>query len=127
MAEVARALLAYAGPRRLITFRGEIGAGKTTLIQALCTELGVTDEVTSPTFSLVNEYVAADGRPVYHIDLYRLDDPEEALGIGIEDYLYSGDFCLLEWPELIQGLIPADAVKVEIRYAGGNARNVLFL
>lgn len=89
----------------VITFRGDLGAGKTTLIKSLCRTLGCQDEVTSPTFSLVNEYRDSNGNPVYHIDLYRLNTIEEALQMGIQEYLDSGHRCLIEWPEIIAPLL----------------------
>ena len=100
----ARELLSAAGGRRIMTFTGEIGAGKTTLIQALCRLLGVSEPVTSPTFSLVNEYHRVDPETglegsVFHLDLYRLESIEEALDIGIEEYLDGEAYCLIEWPE----------------------------
>lgn len=129
---VARRLLQVAGDRRVLAFTGEIGAGKTTLIQAFCRQLGVTGEVTSPTFALVNEYVCPDPvsgeeRPVYHLDLYRLRDLEEALAIGIEEYLDAGAWCLIEWPELIEPLLPEDVVRINIEITKNSERKILFL
>lgn len=103
-----------AGSRRIFAFNGGMGAGKTTLITAVCRLLGVEDDSGSPTFSILNEYRAADGSPVYHFDFYRLESPEEALDIGVEDYFYSGAFCFIEWPERIGTLLPEEAVEVDI-------------
>ena len=111
------------GNRRVFAFRGSMGAGKTTFINALCRALGVVDESTgSPTFAIVNEYFvdprhktpAYSGNVIYHFDFYRIDDPMEALDFGVEDYFDSGNLCLMEWPEKIESLLPADTVDVEI-------------
>ncbi|MBK0368406.1 tRNA (adenosine(37)-N6)-threonylcarbamoyltransferase complex ATPase subunit type 1 TsaE [Flavobacterium agrisoli] len=91
---------------KIILFKGEMGAGKTTLIKALCQNLGVTDATSSPTFSLVNEYQTADGELIYHFDFYRLKQETEALDMGVEDYFYSGNWCFIEWSEKIPNLIP---------------------
>jgi len=95
--------------QRIFAFHGSMGAGKTTFIHALCTARGVTDTVGSPTFSIINEYRYSGGK-IYHMDLYRLKDEEEALRAGVEDVLYSGDFCLVEWPDRAPGLFPSDTV-----------------
>ncbi len=93
---------------------GFLGAGKTTFIKAICEELGVTDVINSPTFAIVNEYLSGEGEPIYHFDFYRIKREQEVLDIGYEDYVYSGNLCFMEWPELIEGLLPDDAVKVTI-------------
>ena len=103
-----------AGSQKIILFSGEMGAGKTTLIKELCKHLGVHDEVSSPTFSLVNEYESELGT-VYHFDLYRIQSEEELYDIGYEDYFFSGYLCLVEWPEMASGLIPQAHVSVKIR------------
>lgn len=97
-----------------IAFYGAMGAGKTTFVTALCQELGVADKVNSPTFTLVNEYCAADGRPVYHFDFYRIKRLEEAYDMGFEEYLQAPGLCLIEWPELVEELLPADCLKVQL-------------
>ena len=99
---------------RVYAFYGKMGAGKTTFIKALCEELGVEDVITSPTFALVNEYSSGEGDPIYHFDFYRIKKLEEVYDMGYEDYFYSGNLCLLEWPELIESILPDDAVKVTI-------------
>ncbi len=129
---IAEKLIDYAGKRRKLVFHGEIGAGKTTLIQALCRFLGSEDKVTSPTFSLVNEYISPQlgtGQQghIHHLDLYRLKDEQEALGIGIEDYLYDESYCLIEWPELIDGLLPPETVKIYIQILEDSGRKIIFL
>ncbi|MEL7021507.1 MAG: tRNA (adenosine(37)-N6)-threonylcarbamoyltransferase complex ATPase subunit type 1 TsaE, partial [Bacteroidota bacterium] len=119
--QVADNLLAYAGKQRIILLEGEIGAGKTTLVKAIGQQLGILQAVTSPTFSIINEYtyLDANGRehPFYHMDLYRLKQESEAVDIGIEDYLYSGHYCLIEWPRVIASLLPLDVVQVQITIA----------
>jgi tRNA threonylcarbamoyladenosine biosynthesis protein TsaE len=100
-------------------FDGEMGAGKTTLIKAICHRLGVVNTVQSPTFSIVNEYVTNTGEPVYHFDCYRLRDEEEALDSGLEEYIDSGERCLIEWPERIAGLLPPDAWTIQLRVEDG--------
>lgn len=99
---------------KIILFSGEMGAGKTTLIKAFCKHLGVEDEVSSPTFSLVNEYEGRDGK-IYHFDLYRIQSEEELFDIGYEDYFFSGYLCLVEWPEMASGIIPQNHISVKIR------------
>lgn len=103
--EVAQQIIAN-NPKKVILFHGEMGVGKTTLIKQLCKTLGVTGATSSPTFSLVNEYEADDNQLVYHFDFYRLNKEEEALDMGVDDYLYSGNWCFIEWAEKIPNLIP---------------------
>ena len=99
----------------LIAFYAPMGAGKTTFTTALCKELGVEeDAISSPTFAIVNEYRGRGGRPIFHFDFYRIEDPREALDIGLYDYLDSGYLCLMEWPENIEGLLPEETLKVQI-------------
>lgn len=112
IAEAAKKFLAEAGDRRVFAFHGGMGAGKTTFIKALCSELGVTEVVASPTFAIVNEYMAQNGEPVYHFDLYRVKTMDEACDFGCEDYFYSGNYCFIEWPELVEPLLPDDTVDV---------------
>jgi tRNA threonylcarbamoyladenosine biosynthesis protein TsaE len=95
-------------------FDAAMGTGKTTFIHALCDVLGVTDAVGSPTFSIINQYQMADGRTIYHLDLYRINDEEEAIQAGIEDVLYSCEYCMVEWPEKIPALMPADVLNVHL-------------
>lgn len=98
----------------VICFKGEMGAGKTTLIQSLCAALAVEDVVSSPTFSLINEYQNKAGKSIYHFDCYRIDSEEEALDFGAEEYLYSGNLCLIEWAENIASLLPEDHQIIEL-------------
>ncbi|MBS1657984.1 MAG: tRNA (adenosine(37)-N6)-threonylcarbamoyltransferase complex ATPase subunit type 1 TsaE [Chitinophagales bacterium] len=108
----AKQLLKECSGKRIFAFTGEMGSGKTTMIKALCLELGVKEKAVSPSFALVNEY--RGNQPVYHLDLYRLNTEEEALAIGIEEYLASGNYCFIEWAERIIHLLPNDAVAVQI-------------
>jgi tRNA threonylcarbamoyladenosine biosynthesis protein TsaE len=109
----ASSILKYAGTNRILLFYGDMGAGKTTLIKALCEQLGIIDAVTSPTFSIVNEYAGAAG-PAFHFDFYRLNNQTEALDMGCEEYFYSGNYCFIEWPEKIAGLIPDQYTSISI-------------
>lgn len=114
LAEVSEYLISIRSEADVVAFYGSMGAGKTTLIKDLCHHIGVTDEVNSPTFAIVNEYVTEDGEPVYHFDFYRIKKLEEAYDIGYENYFYSGHLCLIEWPELIEPLLPDRYVRVDI-------------
>lgn len=123
--QAARRLLEAVGDRRVIAFYGKMGAGKTTLIKAVCQELGVRDTVTSPTFAIVNEYRSeTTARPIYHFDFYRIRRMEEAYDLGYEEYIYSGDLCLIEWPEMIEPLLPDATVTVNIEEAESGKRRV---
>ncbi len=110
------------GKNRIIAFTGEMGAGKTTLSQEFCKKLGVTANMSSPTFSIINEYGAQDGSVIYHMDLYRLKDEEEAIAAGVEECLFSGRFCLVEWPEIIDNLLGDDCLRLQISLAPDNKR-----
>ncbi|KAA9339690.1 tRNA (adenosine(37)-N6)-threonylcarbamoyltransferase complex ATPase subunit type 1 TsaE [Hymenobacter busanensis] len=109
----------------VVLLEGEMGAGKTTLIRALCAVLGVRDEVSSPTFSLVNEYRNAQNRPVYHFDFYRIDSVDEALRIGAAEYFDSGYLCLIEWPSRVAPLLPPDRLLVTVEVTGPESRRML--
>ncbi len=111
--EVARRFIEAIRGRRVVVFYGKMGAGKTTFIKAVCRELGVEDVVTSPTFAILNEYSSHVG-PIYHFDLYRMNRIEEFFDIGGEDYFYSGHLCMVEWPEIVEAVLPADALRVTI-------------
>ncbi|MBQ0141957.1 MAG: tRNA (adenosine(37)-N6)-threonylcarbamoyltransferase complex ATPase subunit type 1 TsaE [Prevotellaceae bacterium] len=112
--KAAEWVLKVVGDKRVIAFYGGMGAGKTTLIKAICKKLGVEDIVTSPTFAIVNEYADGNGDPVYHFDFYRIKKLEEVRDISFDEYAYSGYFCFLEWPELIEDLLPEDTIKISI-------------
>ena len=116
LAEVSDYLISLREEADVIAFYGSMGAGKTTLIKNLCHRMGVTDEVNSPTFAIVNEYVTEEGESVYHFDFYRIKKLEEAYDIGYENYFYSGNLCLIEWPEMIEPLLPEEYIRVEIRH-----------
>lgn len=111
--------------KNIILLHGEMGAGKTTFIKALAKQLGVTDMTGSPTFSLVNEYATTDGRTVYHFDLYRLNSEEEAYDMGIDEYFYSGNLCLIEWPEKTPNLIPLDHTAIHLKTLPDGRRNLV--
>lgn len=121
--EAAKELLNFAGEERVFLFYGEMGAGKTTFIKALCGVLGVDDPVSSPTFSIINEYVA-EGQSMYHFDFYRIKTETEAFDMGYEDYLYSGNYCFIEWPEKISNLLPQKCVEVFLRQTSGDEREL---
>ncbi|PIF05190.1 MAG: tRNA (adenosine(37)-N6)-threonylcarbamoyltransferase complex ATPase subunit type 1 TsaE [Draconibacterium sp.] len=119
---VAEKLLNQFSDERIFAFYGKMGAGKTTFIQAICKVLGTTDNVTSPTFALINEYRSGKNKPIYHFDFYRIKHLEEAYDMGYEDYLFSGDYCFIEWPEMIAPLLPEKVVKVSIEVDDNECR-----
>jgi len=108
----------------VIAFYGKMGAGKTTFIKALCEELGVEDVITSPTFAIVNEYSLPSQEALYHFDFYRIKKLEEVYDMGYEDYFYSGNLCLIEWPELIEELLPENALRVTIEEQPDGSRTI---
>lgn len=114
LSQAAKDIVELTKKVKIVAFFGPMGAGKTTLIKKICHLFGVKDEVNSPTFALVNEYKDADSKPIYHFDFYRIKKLEEVFDIGYEDYFYSGHICLLEWPQMIENLMPDEFVKVEI-------------
>jgi tRNA threonylcarbamoyladenosine biosynthesis protein TsaE len=121
--EIAEELLKNSSSK-IILFYGEMGAGKTTFIKQICKKLGVADTISSPTFSIVNEYLTSSGEIVYHFDFYRLNNESEALDIGVEEYFYSGNLCLIEWPEKINSLLPDNAIKVYLSENTKDTRNI---
>ena len=124
--EAARLFVENKGNGNVFAFYGKMGAGKTTFIKAICEVLGVEDVITSPTFALVNEYTSGNGDPIYHFDFYRIKKLAEVYDMGYEDYFYSDSLCFLEWPELIEEILPDDAVKVAITEMGDGSREVEF-
>ena len=125
--EAARTFVRAIDQATVFAFYGKMGAGKTTFIKALCEELGVTDVVNSPTFSIVNEYRSdTTGELIYHFDFYRIQRLEEVYDMGYEDYFYSGALCFIEWPELVEELLPGDAVKVTIEEQPDGSRTITF-
>lgn len=112
--EAAKEFIAAMGNDTLFAFYGKMGAGKTTFIKAICEELGVQDVITSPTFAIVNEYTDGEGMPIYHFDFYRIKRMEEVFDMGCEEYFESGSLCFMEWPELVEEVLPEDVVKVTI-------------
>ena len=122
--ETARQFIGLIGDRTVFAFNGKMGAGKTTFIKAICEVMGVKETVNSPTFSIVNEYEAADGRIIYHFDCYRITNTQEALDLGAEDYLYSGNLCFIEWSENMAPLLPDSLVNVDIEEQEDGKREI---
>jgi len=122
--DAAAAKVIASGLKNIVLFHGTMGAGKTTFIKAMAKQLGVNDMASSPTFSLVNEYSTNSGKPVYHFDLYRLNNEEEAYDMGIDEYFYSGNLCLIEWPEKTPNLIPLDHTTVAIKQLQNGLRHI---
>jgi tRNA threonylcarbamoyladenosine biosynthesis protein TsaE len=134
--KTAAMLLDQAANYKVFAFHGEMGAGKTTFIHALCEVMGVQDVITSPTFSIINQYKTNDiidpatgdllavGQTIYHMDLYRIKDENEALNAGVEDCLYSGDICFVEWPDKVPGIFPDDTLHIEITSVNDNTRKL---
>jgi tRNA threonylcarbamoyladenosine biosynthesis protein TsaE len=121
---VAEKLIGRFPEHRVFAFYGKMGAGKTTFIQSICKILGTEDNVTSPTFALINEYKTTHQQSIFHFDFYRIKNMEEAFDLGYEDYLYSGNYCLIEWPEMIEPLLPDEIVKVKIEVAEDGTRTI---
>ena len=124
--EAAREFIEHIGDRRVFAFYGKMGAGKTTFVKAICEELGVDDVITSPTFAIINEYTSAKDDTIFHFDFYRIKKLEEVYDMGYEDYFYSGALCFIEWPELIEEILPDDAVRVSIAEQEDGSRIVTF-
>ena len=118
----AKELITVFSNDRVFAFYGKMGAGKTTFIQSICRALGSDDNVTSPTFALINEYNTANLDSIFHFDFYRIKDIEEAYDLGYEDYIYSGSYCLIEWPEMIDSLLPEKMVTVKIEVQDDDTR-----
>lgn len=123
LTEIAKEVI-QSSKHKILLFYGEMGVGKTTLIKEICKELGVKDNITSPTFSLVNEYQTSKIETIYHFDFYRIEHEEEAYDMGVEDYLYSNNWCLIEWPENVKNLLPLEAVEIHIMQIDNLQRNI---
>jgi tRNA threonylcarbamoyladenosine biosynthesis protein TsaE len=121
----ARTLLKHAGTNRIFAFYGSMGAGKTTIIKTICEVLGAVDVASSPTFTLVNEYKTTKGESIFHIDFYRIKKQEEVFDFGIEEYLTGDSYCFMEWPELIEEILPSGTIRVIIKVADNEQRNLL--
>lgn len=121
--KIAKKIIASTNHKTLL-FYGEMGVGKTTLIKAICKALKVNDTISSPTFSLVNEYHTIHSEKVFHFDFYRITEENEALDMGVEDYFYNNNWCLLEWPENIENLLPLKAVKIQLSILKNGKRNI---
>ncbi len=121
--EAARQFVEQMGDSHVFAFYGKMGAGKTTFIKAICEELGVEDVITSPTFAIINEYESPE-TTIYHFDFYRIKKLEEVYDMGYEDYFYSGGLCFIEWPELIEELLPEDAIRITIEEQADGSRIV---
>lgn len=126
LADAARKFIGAMDQATVFAFRGEMGAGKTTFIKAICEALGVEDTINSPTFAIVNEYRSATAELIYHFDCYRIRKEEEALDFGFEDYMESGALCFIEWPENVGNLLPGDCVNVSITVNEDGSRSVEF-
>ena len=124
IADAAQEFVSQIGKKRVFAFYGGMGAGKTTFIKAVCDQLGVNDAVTSPTFAIVNEYNSQMG-PIYHFDFYRIKRASEVLDIGFDDYIYSGNLCLMEWPELIEDFLPEETTIVKIMEIENGMRKII--
>ncbi len=124
--QIAHQVIEAANGRNIWIFEGEMGAGKTTLIKAICRELGVVGHIQSPTFSIVNEYLSSSGKTIYHFDFYRLKNETEALDFGVEEYFDSGNICLLEWAEKVESLLPENCFKITISLTEGLTREINF-
>lgn len=122
--EIARKFLKVFNTPEIFAFYGKMGAGKTTIIKAICEELGAVDYVTSPTFAIINEYTCQSGNIIYHFDFYRIKNLEEAFDLGYEDYFYSNRYCFIEWPEMVETLLPEETIKVEITAEEDGSRTI---
>lgn len=124
LSAIAPEILKSIGARRVVTFDAPMGAGKTTLIKALCEAIGTDSIVNSPTFAIVNDYETRGGDSVFHFDMYRLKNIVEAIDMGCEDYFYSGSYCFIEWPEIIESLLPEDIAQIKISLGEDNTRTI---
>ena len=123
--DAARIFIDRMGNHKVFAFYGDMGVGKTTFIKVLCEELGVEETITSPTFAIINEYRRPDGDLIYHFDFYRINKLEEAFDFGYEDYFYSGNLCFIEWPGLVEPILPEDAVRVTMLELNNGTREII--
>jgi tRNA threonylcarbamoyladenosine biosynthesis protein TsaE len=123
--KVAKKFTELTKDKKIFAFYGEMGVGKTTFIKQICKILGVEDNATSPTFALVNEYLTNDKKLIYHFDLYRLNNPQEAFDIGIFEYFESDNLCFIEWPEIIENFLPDDTSKIKLMLCDDNSRKII--
>ena len=121
---VANEFIAAIDKNKVIALHGEMGAGKTTFVHAICEAMGVTDTIGSPTFSIINQYQTNEGKTIYHIDMYRLKDEEDAIQTGVEDCLYSGNYCFVEWPEKAPGIFPENTLHIHIAAVDNETRKL---
>lgn len=124
LSKAADLIIGYLPAHQVVTFQGEMGVGKTTLIKKLCFRLGVKDAMSSPTFSIVNEYRDAQDNAIYHFDFFRIKSLREAIDIGADEYFYSGNLCFIEWPEMINELLPENHLQINIKLVENNAREL---
>ena len=124
--EAAEKILSLTEKYKVFALHGEMGAGKTTFAHAICAAMGVTDHISSPTFSIINQYTAAAEQPIFHIDLYRLKDEAEAINAGVEDCLFSGSICLVEWPERAPAIFPENTLHLHISVINDNTRKLSY-
>jgi len=122
----AKEFLELQGRNRIFAFYGPMGAGKTTIIKAICQNLDASDAVSSPSFTLVNEYITKAGDPLYHIDFYRIKNLSEVFDFGVEEYLSSGSYCFIEWPELVEEILPPETIRVKISVGKSEERIIEF-
>ena len=125
--EAAKNFVANMGDNTVFAFYGKMGAGKTTLIKSICEEMGVEDTINSPTFAIVNEYEDRDMNTIYHFDFYRIKSVEEVYNMGYEEYLYSDAVCFMEWPELVEELLPEECIRVEIDEENDGSRRITII
>jgi tRNA threonylcarbamoyladenosine biosynthesis protein TsaE len=125
ISDAAKKFIALMGNKKVFIFYGDMGAGKTTFIKAICKELGVNETINSPTFAIVNEYLTTSDDTIFHFDFYRINKIEEAYDFGYEDYFYSGNLCFIEWPEKVQEIIPLDASIVSINIMENDEREII--
>lgn len=123
---IAEEFIKSIGDNKVLAFYGKMGAGKTTFIKALCKQFNVIDQVTSPTFAIVNDYETQNNSHIYHFDFYRIKNLEEAYDFGYEDYFYSGNLCLIEWPELVEPILPQNTLEVTVQVNEDGSRSIIF-